>query len=215
MSGCSLITKLDDLGGADGGDDSSSAVGTEGHACYANGTCNAGLACVSNVCVFLDDAGSDASADALDEAVSDAPFEVCPSFGPFTSDAGPYCPFQKDGSTSFSGDCPNNDHCCEYSASSGLPSTCSSLLATCTNDAGALDYRCDETNDCPQGNKCCLNGSVMAVTDGGCVSYVAANVTGTSCAATCPVQVCGTQADCFGLKCVPFTSRSVILGFCQ
>src|SRR5262245_56111595 len=47
-------------------------TGTEGHACFGNGTCNAGLTCVSKVCVNLDgstdagnpgDGGVDASKD--------------------------------------------------------------------------------------------------------------------------------------------------------
>ena len=31
--------------------------GTEGHACYPNGTCNAGLTCASNLCVKIPDGG--------------------------------------------------------------------------------------------------------------------------------------------------------------
>jgi len=207
---CSLLTNLDDIGDA-GGD--ASAIGTEGHACYANGTCNGGLTCASNLCVRIDGGPDGAGADA---SVDDASLEACPSVGPFTSDAGPFCPFQNDGGP-FAGDCPNNDHCCEYTVDSGLASTCNVVTLSCANVSGTLDFRCNETNDCPTANKCCLNGSVLANTDAGCIAYIgASDMTGTTCAATCATQVCGTNADCPSSQtCVPFKIRAVVLGFCQ
>jgi hypothetical protein len=47
-------------------------TGTEGHACFANGTCNAGLTCASNVCVKLDGSAPDAGSDA--DACTDVHF---------------------------------------------------------------------------------------------------------------------------------------------
>ncbi len=55
----------DDSSTVDGGPDAD-FTGTAGHACYANGTCDVGLSCISGVCVELD-AGNDANApDATD-----------------------------------------------------------------------------------------------------------------------------------------------------
>jgi hypothetical protein len=45
-------------------------TGTEGHACFPNDTCNAGLTCISKVCVNLDSGSSDA---AQDSSGGDAP----------------------------------------------------------------------------------------------------------------------------------------------
>jgi hypothetical protein len=39
-----------DPGGAGGPSGSGGATGSDGNACYPNGTCNAGLSCLSNLC---------------------------------------------------------------------------------------------------------------------------------------------------------------------
>jgi sulfatase modifying factor 1 len=91
----SVIDCVGDGGGLvdDGGADAD-LTGTIRHACYANGTCNVGLACVSGVCVELDGGGADAtlSNDAGDagdpgdasasDAVADASVVLPPSCEP-------------------------------------------------------------------------------------------------------------------------------------
>ncbi len=47
------------------------AQGALNGACYGNGTCNTGLACVANQCVQANDAATDVAADAVADAVSD------------------------------------------------------------------------------------------------------------------------------------------------
>jgi hypothetical protein len=41
-------------------------TGTEGHSCFPNDTCSAGLTCISKVCVNLDSGSSDAAQDSSD-----------------------------------------------------------------------------------------------------------------------------------------------------
>ncbi len=62
---------------------SSGSQGTEGQSCFPNGTCNAGLTCLSNLCV---NAGADAGNDAaVGDASSDSPLDVATEVG---ADAG-------------------------------------------------------------------------------------------------------------------------------
>jgi uncharacterized protein YfaQ (DUF2300 family) len=55
----------------DGGTDAST-IGSLGQPCFSNGTCNAGLTCISNVCVQLDAGGTDAPIDSPNDQQTDA-----------------------------------------------------------------------------------------------------------------------------------------------
>lgn len=68
LAGC-----VGDSGGSNDAGSDADLTGTEGHACFANKTCNAGLSCISDVCVSLDAGSSDAaSSDATADAPPDA-----------------------------------------------------------------------------------------------------------------------------------------------
>ena len=53
------------------------AAGVEGGACYANGTCNAGLACVAEVCV-VSDGGSPGDGGIVDSGATDSGADAAP-----------------------------------------------------------------------------------------------------------------------------------------
>jgi hypothetical protein len=135
--------------------------------------------------------------------------------GPFSTDAGPFCPFQGDGSTFAA--CNGTDHCC-------LPSSGNSTCApTCTfnnPDASNADFQCNETNDCTTGQVCCENAGAEIQQDLGCTMYdFVSKQKGTTCVATsCPsgqAQVCGSDADCTGGKtCFPVNTKAIWLGVC-
>jgi hypothetical protein len=145
-----------------------------------------------------------------------------PSSFPFTTDSGAYCPFQQaaDGGTMF-GPCNVGDHCCVYPVSSNLPSTCNGGNTACSiaTDAGTADFGCNETNDCPSNQVCCLTAPGYLSQDPGCMSYyfVGKNA-GTSCAASCGTQpqLCGSDSDCpQGKTCKPVNTKGMWLGACQ
>ncbi len=71
-----LACVSDSPAGVDASDDGS-GPGNEGKPCYANGTCNPTLTCISNVCVQL---GTDAGSDAPAEAATDSGcgYQTCP-----------------------------------------------------------------------------------------------------------------------------------------
>jgi len=66
LAGC-----VGDSGGPNDAGSDTDLTGTEGHACFANKTCNAPLTCISDVCVALD-AGSNDASDATIDAPPDA-----------------------------------------------------------------------------------------------------------------------------------------------
>lgn len=171
-----------------------------------------------------DSGGSpDTSTNPPDAAPNDGGSPECgkaPTFHP-TPDAGPFCPFQQaaDGGALF-GDCdPIGSHCCIYSVGSKLPSTCNGANTACTADAGAADFRCEETADCPGANAvCCMAGSMGK--DPTCGTYFGSKVNGTTCrTGTCnqgEVQICdNAQATCpMGQTCQPFKTKSIEMGGC-
>jgi hypothetical protein len=141
--------------------------------------------------------------------------KTVPTGAPFTTDSGPFCPFQGDGSTF--GACADGQHCC-------LPSTGNSTCAaTCqfTNpDASNSDFQCNETNDCTTGQVCCENAGAQIQQDLGCTQYdFVSKQHGTTCVQTsCPAgqaQICGSTADCSGGKtCFPVNTKAMWLGVC-
>jgi hypothetical protein len=137
---------------------------------------------------------------------------------PFTTDAGPFCPFQGDGSTFAA--CDNTQHCCLPASGN---SVCNPLATACAfaNDASTnSDFVCNETNDCPSGSICCDNGEINPP-DPGCGYDFVSKQKGTSCVVgtTCPTgqgQICGGNADCpTGKTCFPVNTKAMWLGVCQ
>jgi len=144
-----------------------------------------------------------------------------PSSFPFSTEAGPYCPYQADGSAP---DCLLGDHCCVYKTI-GVPSTCNTASTACTpgSDAGTTDFQCEETNDCTgTGQVCCLNAPGSLNQDPGCTSYwFVSHMSGTSCMTTsCGTQpqLCGSNADCANLSgktCTPVNTKGIWIGVCK
>lgn len=81
---------------------SSAKEGTEGEACYSNGTCNAGLTCLSNTCVDADGGDGDGSGGKANQPSVD--FEACFACG----DAA--CPSQRQSCDGTAG-CPELLEC--------------------------------------------------------------------------------------------------------
>lgn len=78
---------------------SSNKEGTEGEACYANGTCNAGLTCLSNTCVDADGGDGDGDGSGGDSNVPSVDWDACFGCGDAacptereTCDSTPGCP---------------------------------------------------------------------------------------------------------------------------
>jgi hypothetical protein len=141
-----------------------------------------------------------------------------PEAAPFTTDSGPFCPFQGDGSTF--GACLGTEHCCLPASGN---STCTPNGTACTfaKDAATnSDFQCNETNDCTTGQVCCENAGALIQQDPGCTMYdFVSGQKGTSCVQTsCPqgqAQVCGSNADCTGGKtCFPVNTKAMWLGVC-
>src|SRR6185437_5967532 len=106
--------------------------------------------------------------------------------GPFSTDAGPFCPFQvgADGGTVFSA-CADGQHCCIPNGNGA--STCQA--GACTFPDAGSDFQCNETNDCPGNNMvCCENAGAEISQDVGCTAYdFVSKQHGTSCVANaCP-----------------------------
>jgi hypothetical protein len=155
--------------------------------------------------------GSDASSS---DAAADAGVDCGAPYKIFTTDAGPFCPFTAAGPAR----CATSEHCCEYVADSGLPSTCNGANAACVASPGVIDWGCDEANDCPADEVCCFVGAIVQDRPE-CPLYRGANVSGTVCRpGACnagEAVVCGSQADCANGTCTGMNMRGKDLGFCK
>ncbi len=157
--------------------------------------------------VIQNDAPADAGADC----------KTVPSNAPFTTDAGPFCPFQGDGGVFAA--CDNGQHCCVPGSGA---STCQDAGCVFAADAATnADFQCQETNDCPANNVCCENAGSQVQQDLGCTAYdFVSKQKGTSCVqgTACGAgqgQVCGSTADCSGGKtCFPLNTKGIWLGVC-
>ena len=164
------------------------------------------------------DAGAaDVIVDAGREA-SSAPPEAgidCGTAPPIFTNAaaGPFCPFTSAGFVS----CAQGQHCCEYAADAGMPSTCNAGPCASPAILSGADWQCDEENDCPQNEVCCLVGS--AAKSSTCPTrFFGVAVSGSMCRTTCGAGervVCGSQADCTTGTCAQFSARGKSLGFCR
>lgn len=139
----------------------------------------------------------------------------------FTSDAGPYCAVNAlDGSPA---NCTTGQTCCQCDrgeADAGRFTSCqaNSAACVCANDAGfGAIWECDEKNDCPAGQVCCLSDT--PIVDNTCATkYFSTRTTGSACKANCgagEATVCGTQADCTAGTCVGARIKGKNVGFCK
>ncbi|HSQ63098.1 MAG TPA: hypothetical protein VLM85_07770 [Polyangiaceae bacterium] len=167
------------------------------------------------------DTGTSDTGTTPDTGIQDAGADCknVPGSFPFSTEAGPYCPYQADGAAP---DCVLGDHCCIYSQASALPSTCNAANTACTpgSDAGTTDFQCEETNDCTGTNQvCCLNAPAYLAQDPGCTAYqFVKSMKGTSCMANCGTQpqICGANSDCpQGKTCQPVNTKGIWIGACQ
>jgi len=144
----------------------------------------------------------------------------CPPVGQvFTSPKGPFCPFQQGGVFDH---CNVGEHCCHYPIESGLAATCNAGSVACAAPAitTGLDWRCDESNDCPGANSvCCFAGTVTPIAQ--CPGTFASTGTGSACraASQCAageLQTCGSQSDCpLGKTCTGVRIRGKHVGICR
>jgi hypothetical protein len=93
LGACAFFGALIAIAAACSSGYSSAASGTEGGPCYANGTCNAGLTCASNLCVVIDAGTSSADGSATPDAtgVSDVSSNDVDASDGVPNDAGPRC----------------------------------------------------------------------------------------------------------------------------
>lgn len=168
-----------------------------------------------------DVATTDGPTDSGPSDVNTADCKTVPTGAPFTTDSGPFCPFQFDGGVFAA--CANTEHCCLPSSGA---SSCTPLDASCVYpkpDASSnADFVCNETNDCPNGSVCCENAGAQIQQDPGCTQYdFVQQQHGTSCVTgtACPngqAQICGSTADCpNGKTCFPVNTKAMWLGVCQ
>ncbi len=155
--------------------------GDEGQPCFSNGTCNAGLTCLSSVCVRVD-AGNDSGSPAVDGGPDGLP---------------PPCPFTGSGSNGTTMDCPPS----ACTLGSQMPSCCQSVSGSgCTASttcAGPNQYRwdCDNPSQC-SGAACCAG--LPPPSSAGCPKTTTVTMGGAQCAATCTkgLELCSTDNDC-------------------
>ncbi len=126
-----------------------SNLGTEGHPCYPNNTCNAGLECLSNLCVSPN---TDSGGDGSDTGSTDAGV-----------DAAAACLFTGDGSVgevqcSIYGMCGAPGYgCCVLQTTCPSPSV-AAMYCDPPDAADASPYlQCTDNGACGNGQVCCLN----------------------------------------------------------
>lgn len=154
----------------------------------------------------------------------DAGAEACAPYRTFTNDKGAFCPFQADGGAA---NCEVGQHCCVNSVEAGVPSACMPANTPCalSEDAGTVDYECNEPNDCPSGKKCCYlraNASDPFQEQKCAVQFYEKRGTfrGTSCKDECDLPeervACSKDDQCpSGKKCYGVRTGGVNLGFCK
>lgn len=179
--------------------DASSATGTERGPCYPNATCNAGLVCLSQICVSADAAaalfakdaascGTDGGGAPVDAGVADANDGGCgaiPTFPTGCFEAGlNVCP----------------DGTCVDFAEAGCPPIIEFV--------GNFPMQCERNSDCKSGGYCCagqdFGGPLNAAAGNECLvdTTTVSNgasfyARGTSCSPTmCGSPVCASNADC-------------------
>lgn len=162
------------------------------------------------------DAGDEAAPPG--DAGADANVVCGPAGHVFTSENGPFCPFQAD---DVFDNCALGEHCCEYAEELGKPSVCRAGMTACDVEiATGFDWRCDERNDCPGGQVCCFAGAITphalcADRYSASPDVHASACRPTACAAG-ETQMCGSQADCpLGTTCTGMRLRGKHFGFCK
>jgi hypothetical protein len=176
-----------DASDATEGGETGQGVGGEREPCYANGTCNAGLTCLSNVCVNAGDGGASGGDGGAGASGGDA-------------DA-----HDRDALDEDSGCFVGKGHAPCYDTQT---ITCidNAGNATCTNTSNACTtisdnpFECYSAIDCDPGSRCCIVPKTAATFEG-CSALVHTNTNGGAfCGgASCPssgVTLCGNDAEC-------------------
>jgi hypothetical protein len=196
---------------------SSAPPGQLSGACYANGTCNAGLECRAGACELAADGGggrADAASDAPPggDATPDAAPDA-PSCGAVvaTPGAGPTCPLGGVASAV----CGGGQQCCALANDVACQSPCNVQPQDTV-------WACTAPSHCPAGG-CCLDPAAR-VSDqadrcprGRVESAASATCPGAPCVAG-SVALCVVDRDCNGKSCVPSSVNMggtlVVLGLC-
>ncbi len=164
-------------------------TGTESHPCFANGTCDQGLECISQVCVNLD-GGSDGATDSAINDASDAGADVAFDFAcSAPCSGGKVCCGTIDTTGSFPG-------CSVTTASSvcALGSACTSSILTLSCGVNAVRF-CTQAADCTESgdgsaetsyDHCCTLNGFKPPSDAGfpthaCMSQTFASGSGATC----------------------------------
>ncbi len=150
-----------------------------------------------------DDGGSNPGADMVQ---CDTPTKLFPPKKPGDL----YCPFGKTdaGSLYCTG---GTTHCCEPSTGS---STCVAEATPCAN--GDTDWVCDDPSDCPAQMVCCAMATLVQTGNPMCGNY-ATGFHATHCAASCmqnEIEMCTSDGECGGKKCIPFGTKGNQVGGC-
>jgi hypothetical protein len=181
-------------------------VGDTGGKCFSDGTCKAGLICLSNLCVVPPDSGSTSSGSTSSSGeVHDAGTADGPESGNF--DAGTVeCPIDDTiglnpgVACEMPNRCETDTVCCPRLTSVW---ECAHSAEECATASMRLD--CDSPVDCGSGSQCCFftDATPTRCADAALVSGI--------CAVTCPsksLPVCDPGHPCANGKC---TDRMLVL----
>jgi hypothetical protein len=178
-------------------DNSSTTPGTLNGPCFANNTCNTGLACVlvsgTGVCMLTDaapteagmDAGADASAPDADAAVEAG----CDAGTPHLA-CGAKCPLGGDGGAG-----NPQEVCCPTSGGTCIADTHPDAGGVGSCLGGMVTWVCQSSADCMSNETCCVIGTVDTAA---CPPELTQPVNAT-CSASCNGHVlCTSTAQCSG-----------------
>ena len=163
--------------------------GTEGHQCYPNGTCNAGLSCHSDLCVFDEPHGDILDSFAVDEIIEDTQtvevvdeiiedtqtveVDICPGDSQCISTGDPWCSGNYRHNCESQGVClVDNQEYCDYGCSYGV---CCPYNPDCSEEgikwcSGNTRYYCVKQDGCleRQSEECnsgCAEGDCLSCQD--------------------------------------------------
>jgi hypothetical protein len=180
------------------GADAAIATGSERGACFPNNTCNAGLVCLSQVCVNPD-GGTTSQTDGSPGSEVDGtlPVDAGPEMEGGGGEAGPCTPIPTFPTGCFEAGlnaCPDNT-CVDFTEAGCPPIVMFS---------GNFPLQCERNSDCSGNGYCCAGqefaGPLSATAGNRCAVDTTTDMfyaRGTSCSASmCGSPVCQSDSDC-------------------
>jgi hypothetical protein len=182
-------------------------AGEEGSACYPDDTCNKNkpwLKCLSKLCVNVgtDGGGTDAATDSGGDATPDATTDA--------ADGGSLTCASQSQAVANTVRCANGQNCGLQCCNTNGTLSCDPTCITGPD----FTLACDDSLDCPTGNKCCLDSTIGLLL----CPVVLNNTRGSKCLSACSgsqIQMCGLGDACPSKKqCVKTTINGTEFGIC-